>query len=216
MKSMRNELRRQWLLGAVLSAAAAALPAQADACVTGTIEVVGVNPNPVYVTNFASPFELVVSMEASGSGMNFNSLAPIRLWFNEAEVHAFDFEVSGIDNQSAEATFSASVPGPGDYTLSVVGKRGATDYCDEEEVSAIQLVAVEFKAPPALANEYINAHYSRLNGKRRGCVVSAIAQNHAKLSLYGPKGGDAALGPYGYELWKIQQDVDALLSNVCL
>ena len=52
-------------------------------------------------------------------------------------------------------------------------------------------VSVEYPAPPAVANAYLNATYTKqqLNAKRRGCIVSQIADNHAKDSKYGPKGG---------------------------
>jgi hypothetical protein len=77
-------------------------------------------------------------------------------------------------------------------------------------------VEVEFKAPPAIANEYINDFYRHLAPKNRGCVVSKIAQNHAKEVKYGPKGGDAELWPgTGYDVVLIKAHVDYYFAEDC-
>jgi hypothetical protein len=70
------------------------------------------------------------------------------------------------------------------------------------------MLAVEYPAPPAVANAYINSDptYKSAPGKKRGCIISKVAEKHAKWSDdpyygYGPKGG-----PYDEEA--IMQDVD--------
>jgi hypothetical protein len=90
---------------------------------------------------------------------------------------------------------------PGSFPLTVTTKLRRTDGELNDAVN-VQLLAVEFPAPPAVANEYINTSglKSQLSAKQRGCVISWIAQRHAQESAYGPKGGP-------YDATKIQQDV---------
>jgi hypothetical protein len=77
------------------------------------------------------------------------------------------------------------------------------------------MLAVEYPAPPAVANAYINSDptYKAAPGKKRGCIISKVAEKHAKWSDdpyvgYGPKGG-----PYIEEA--IEADVDYYMSNGC-
>lgn len=109
---------------------------------------------------------------------------------------------SCIIDSSTQATVGAnwSVPAPGNYILNVsVKHQGATG--EDEESVVVATLTAEYPAPPAVANAYINAHYS-IKSKARGCVISAIAELHAKDSAYGPKGGP-------YNVGAIQADVDA-------
>jgi hypothetical protein len=105
------------------------------------------------------------------------------------------------DSDHASATAPWTVPSPGTYTLAVSIKHQNAEGEDEEEVIISQLNA-EFPAPPAVANSYINANLKSGSAKVRGCVISKIADHHAKDSKYGPKGG-----PYDEAL--IQSDVVA-------
>jgi hypothetical protein len=100
-------------------------------------------------------------------------------------------------------------------SIEMVGVPGASDYCDgaDLDTAAIELVAVEFRAPPAIASQYINEKHGRLNRERRVCVISRIAEHHAKQSLYGPLGGDPEYGPYGYDYYQIVSDVEFLLKT---
>lgn len=91
------------------------------------------------------------------------------------------------DPGNASATAPWTVPAPGTYTVVVSVRHQGLTGEDEEEVMVSQLTA-EYPAPPAVANAYINANLKG-TGKVRGCVISQIAENHAKDSRYGPKGG---------------------------
>jgi hypothetical protein len=68
----------------------------------------------------------------------------------------------------------------------------------------LQTIAIEYPAPPAIANAYINslgaAIKKAFTAGARGCVISDIAQNHGQLEKYGPKPG-----PYNVAM--VQQDV---------
>ncbi|MDA8484384.1 hypothetical protein NNO07_15015 [Pseudomonas resinovorans] len=90
----------------------------------------------------------------------------------------------------APYNFQWSVPKPGSYNLVVTATHGNDDGTTSTVVEFLML-AVEFPAPPAVANAYINGtpDYKSASGKKRGCVISKIAENHAKDSKYGPKGG---------------------------
>ena len=103
-------------------------------------------------------------------------------------------------SDDATVTVPWSVPGPGTYSVGVRIRHGGAEGVDEEDVS-FTLVAVEYPAPPATANAYINSTYKGISAKKRGCVISQIANNHAHDSKYGPKGG-----PYDNDL--VRADVD--------
>jgi hypothetical protein len=110
---------------------------------------------------------------------------------------------------SADITVPWEISQPGTYVLTVSARHGGSTGSDEETVEYLEdvVVDVEYPAPPAVSNEYINANGYKLTGSRRGCVISKIADNHAKLSKYGPKGG-----PYNKPL--INSDTDAFIA-VC-
>jgi hypothetical protein len=82
-----------------------------------------------------------------------------------------------------------TVPAPGNYVITASVKHQG----DEGEVSetvTFSLVAVEYPAPPAIANAYINQTYGgRGSARVRGCVINQIAALHAQYERYGPKGG---------------------------
>jgi hypothetical protein len=116
------------------------------------------------------------------------------------------------DSHNGSMTVTWSIPSPGDYAITVEATHGNNTGDDTEEpISAVLIVSAEFPAPPAVANAYINSDPSlkSLIGKRRGCVISKIAEQHAKYETYGPKGG-----PYNEAA--IQSDVNAFSSpSVC-
>lgn len=195
------------LAAGMLTGSGAALADEPLACDTGNLTITAINPNPIYVTAFPATVPVVASLEASGSGFNFNSLAPIVVNFNSAVV-ASNLTV-GDPNTTASVSFNASVSGPGNYPLIITGTRGGTDYCDAESIDAFMSVAVEWKAPPALANGIINsdATLKAYAARVRGCVIRQIAENHAKDEKYGPKGGDGDEYPdVGYDLDLIEAD----------
>ena len=97
--------------------------------------------------------------------------------------------------------FNWGIPAPGDYTL-VISAKNTNDLGDDSETVTFALLSVEYPAPPAIANAYINLNYKKIKPTARGCVISAIAQNHAHDSKYGPKGG-----PYNDAL--VHSDVEA-------
>jgi hypothetical protein len=98
------------------------------------------------------------------------------------------------------------VTGPGTYSVTVSAKlQGDEGYDSEYNIQLLLLVA-EYPAPPSVANAYIKTQFGKLSTGVRGCVISAIANNHAQDSKYGPKGGP-------YDLGMIQSDVSAYASQ---
>jgi hypothetical protein len=78
---------------------------------------------------------------------------------------------------------------PATYALFIKSRHTSVDGIDEEEV-IVQLLDIQYPAPPAVANGYIKTTYGKaLGAKVRGCIISQIANKHAMLSSYGPKGG---------------------------
>jgi hypothetical protein len=115
-------------------------------------------------------------------------------------------------NGSNLATVSAPcvVSQIGTYAIAVSVKHRGAEGVDEEDVT-IALLVVEYPAPPAVANAYLNNgtfNKKTLTGSVRGCIISQIANNHAMESKYGPKGG-----PYDESLIKADTDI---LYSICL
>jgi hypothetical protein len=104
-------------------------------------------------------------------------------------------------DDDASVTVPWSVPGPGTYTVGVRIRHNGSEGTDEEDVT-FALVAVEYPAPPAIANGYINSTYKKISATKRGCIISQVANNHAHESKYGPKGG-----PYDNDLVKADVDI---------
>jgi hypothetical protein len=104
-------------------------------------------------------------------------------------------------------TVPFSVAAPGSYTITATAKYRNADGTDAETVNFIELL-VEYPAPPSVANAYLNTPTMKalMGAKQRGCVISKIAEQHAKLSSYGPKGG-----PYNEAM--IQNDASNFLSQ---
>lgn len=92
-----------------------------------------------------------------------------------------------LSANQVEVGFNWTVPAAGTYSLLVSVKHKNDTGEDVESVQFLTLTA-EYPAPPAVANAYLNAH-NPPKGKVRGCIISAIAELHAKDSAYGPKGG---------------------------
>jgi len=111
------------------------------------------------------------------------------------------FTACTLDSETqARVGLNWTVPAPGSYSFVVSLKHQSATGDDEEIVQFLTLTA-EYPAPPAVANAYMNAN-NPPKSKVRGCVISAIAELHAKDSAYGPKGG-----PYNEAV--IRTDVDA-------
>jgi hypothetical protein len=107
----------------------------------------------------------------------------------------------------AYVTAPWSVTGPGTYAVSVYARHKNEVGTDTEDADVqMTLINIEYPAPPAVANAYIKANYSKLSSGVRGCIISKIADNHAKLSAYGPKGGP-------YNTGAIQADVEGYKST---
>jgi hypothetical protein len=107
------------------------------------------------------------------------------------------------DEHHGSVTTPWSVTKPGTYSITVSAWHRNEEGVDTE-VAEIQtlLINVEYPAPPSVANAYIKSKYSKLSSGIKGCIISEIANNHAKDSKYGPKGG-----PYDTSL--IQGDVES-------
>ncbi|HUF21847.1 MAG TPA: hypothetical protein VMP00_13970 [Burkholderiales bacterium] len=114
----------------------------------------------------------------------------------------------------ASATLKLEIPDNGQYSVLLSIRHRGLDGDSDSDVETIEvaLLNVEYPAPPAVANAYINSQSSAIrkqfSSKVRGCVISMIAENHAKDSAYGDKGGP-------YEEETIQRDVSFFSFNYC-
>lgn len=108
------------------------------------------------------------------------------------------------DDKNATVTKTWTPGGVGTYLIDAYMSTQAFDACDQEEVIIEpQIISVEFPAPPAIANHYINEQYpSGLSPKCRGRIIRAIADkwNSDRAGTYGP-----APGPYDSD--EVGQDV---------
>ena len=94
---------------------------------------------------------------------------------------------NGLDQAVIAVPWTVSAPGSYVVTASVKhqGLEG-----EVTETVTFALVAVEYPAPPAIANAYISQTYgARGSARVRGCVINQIATYHAQFERYGPKGG---------------------------
>jgi hypothetical protein len=189
-----------------------------DPCV-GNLKITEISPLTVYVDGFPATFDLTATVSWSGTG-NISSLQP-KLYFDGSATPiaghntSYPFAYSGgPPNDTGVATFPVTIPTeptelPAFFSLEVKGNTANTDYeCEQNFKVDIEMVQVEYKAPPAIANEYIKANLGRLTNSQRGCVISYIAEQHAKFSAYGPKGGP-------YNVGQVQDDVNALILGAC-
>ena len=107
------------------------------------------------------------------------------------------------DVYHATVTVPWTVSSPGSYVLSISLKSTGDTGTDSETVN-VQVVSLEYPAPPAIANEYINTtDLKKAAPKIRGCVLNVIAHNHGQDHKYGP-----APGPYNNPL--VREDVRTL------
>lgn len=113
-------------------------------------------------------------------------------------------QISGCLVNAGVATVSVmwQVPGPGTYSVQVTLKYEGAEGSDTQEATFILLLAVEYPAPPAIANAYINSTPSLKKAAPtvRGCVINQIAQLEAQTQKYNPHPG-----PYNIPL--VQSDV---------
>lgn len=108
---------------------------------------------------------------------------------------------NGLDQATIVVPWN--VPGPGTYTVTTEVRHGGQGREEEAATIVFALITVEYPAPPAIANAYINRTYgARAGAKTRGCVINQVAEQHAKYERYGPKGG-----PYNDAL--VYSDVQA-------
>ena len=97
---------------------------------------------------------------------------------------------------------------PAAVTSCGVTAKHASDVGQDEEtgiVIAEEVVNVEWPAPPAIANAYINANYKKLAATQRGCIIRKITERD-HLRLYNERPGP-------YNNIAIQTDVELFRAN---
>jgi hypothetical protein len=93
---------------------------------------------------------------------------------------------ANANNIDAGGTKNWSVPQAGTYLIQVRIAHGGSVGSDEESVEALEIpVEVEYTAPPALANAFLNSGNASVSKKQltaglRGCVIKLIAAEHSK------------------------------------
>lgn len=107
----------------------------------------------------------------------------------------------------ADVTAPWTVSAPGSYLLKARIRHQGLQDIDDETVT-VQLIVVEYPAPPAIANAYVKAQRYKLTSGTRGCILSTIAHEHGQNERYGPKGG-----PYDESL--VHSDVETLKATSC-
>lgn len=180
----------------------------------------------IYVSGFPAPVDVVLRIDARNNPGNCANAGIAEIIVGATGTAPFDTRVeilndddptlvdgdnNVIDNDNVVCpgfySFLWQVPRADTYDLDVFVRRGNTEGDTDEEVTfVLELVSVEYPAPPSVANAYINGdpNLKSLHGKQRGCVISKVAGKHAKLAGtaegYGPKGGP-------YDQAAIEQDV---------
>jgi hypothetical protein len=109
-----------------------------------------------------------------------------------------------VNTGVANVSVMWQVQAAGTYSVKVTLKYHGADGIDIEPVTFELLLSVEYPAPPAIANAFINGNPILKKGAStvRGCVISQIAQLHGQTHKYNPPPG-----PYNVPL--VQSDVTA-------
>lgn len=137
---------------------------------------------------------------------------PIADPFTQTACNAGMPAVCSVSGDTATVTIPWNISAPGEYAIAASARHGGCATCadaDEEAVTVVALVSAEFPAPPAVANDYLKQMYGKaIKSGVRGCIISQIANLHAKESKYGPKGGP-------YDEVGIRSDAETLLVGAC-
>jgi len=117
-------------------------------------------------------------------------------------IPANQISACSVNNGVASVAVMWQVPAAGTYSVKVTLKYRGGEGFDIEPVTFTLLLAVEYPAPPAIANAYINGNptLKKSSPTIRGCVISQIAQLHGQTQKYNPPPG-----PYNNAL--VQSDV---------
>lgn len=225
-RAMTTMLRRSASLGLAAALAAGSMAATSVALADAPTVTVGTNPAGPIIELINPGLDPVQVSAGLGHSPNLNSIQAFDLLVDggsgfasiiggpknpytggnacDSTITSLANLVSCATNNSNAGTITVSwTPAVGVYIVRATARHGGNTGTDDEEVTIVQetVVSVEYPAPPAVANEYINSKYKRISGSCRGYIISTIAGEHAKDEKYGDKGG-----PYDEDL--IYEDVE--------
>ena len=147
------------------------------------------------VTPVATPFTLLthIGNPFDQNGACSNQMTPIN-----------QVSACSVNTGVANVAVMWQVPAAGTYSIQVTLKYKGADGIDLVSATFELLLSVEYPAPPAIANAFINANpaLKKAASTIRGCVVSQIAQLESQTQKYNPQPG-----PYNVPL--VQSDVTA-------
>lgn len=136
-----------------------------------------------YVPGFPANINVTLSIDLKNSAGNCvtNGIKSIEVTAQEeldlspTLIHSADNPINN-DTQTCPAPYSFvwSVPGPGNYTLVVEVNHGS-DTGSEETTIGVVLLAVEWPAPPAVANAFLKEKCQKMKGGTHGAIISEIA-----------------------------------------
>jgi hypothetical protein len=217
-------------LAAAIATSALALAEEAseflDPC-DGELSITNIEPRAVVVDGFPATFDLTVTAEWTGPVGGLEALHPL-LYFDQSESpvaghntdHPFNY-LADENEDTGVTTFPVTIENepeelPAFFSLELEGSRRIQGTlvgfeCEQDFKVDVDLVQVEYIAPPAIANRYIREEGIKLNGRQRGCIISHIADQHAKLNAYSPDGNRG--GPFRAD-W-VEQDVETLRDGAC-
>ena len=174
----------------------------------------GANP-PATEKNLRDVSEVKVSISQTAPGsVAYADIAVLdHPWQNGSSVGCNPANPSAVTscgvtgNTQGDATVSWSANGFGTYSVKVTAQHASAVGQDEETgiVIAEEVVNVEWPAPAAIANAYINANYTRTAATQRGCIVRKITERD-HLRLYNERPGP-------YNTIAIQTDVELFRAN---
>lgn len=198
-------------------AASLALAASMAAADTPTVHITAPSTPIVYVPSF--PAAVTIGADITHD-QGIDTVHPLRLEVNDNALvdvagNAFNagvctsealskFDVCSVAGNIGSVSKRVAIEVPGQYAVTVAA-RHKNALGEDESVFEVVLLQVEYPAPPSVANAYINRNFAKLKASCRGGIISQVADNHAKASKYGLKGG-----PYDTPL--IESDVLALKS----
>lgn len=174
--------------------------AQAAGDPTGSISISNPTDGSVYtVESFPTTIDVTFGFDFRGSNGNClnNAVNTLQLKSVDSlggEILFYDANPNLGNDCPTELIVPMTVNAPGLYSIEAYAKRAQVEATDEVinlEFKLSTVVSIEYPAPPAIANKFINADpvLKAASGKKRGCIISKVAEQHAKYETYGPKGG---------------------------
>ena len=204
---MKNQLMSQGKNLLAVAAAVTVVGFAGLACAASVAVELIAPTGTVEVPSFPASVDVTLGITAINPGGNCapGSVNTVTVKANDAVIHGPVNPGLTGDTCPTEYKFTWNGVTPGTYGLEIYVKAFSGPNLSEDEIQedvTFQLVAVEYPAPPSVANAYLKSNCQKLKGGAHGAIISEIARRF-NLGLYNDKPGP-------YDVPGIQADVRSL------